>query len=80
MTNRKYPSGQTDWKATLKQLKGVDEMFEVLERDKQLPRFPEFLIACLVMGNSECVNLKKMFPKHCKALDAWLTDCAYGEA
>ncbi len=73
MTNRKFPNSGADWKATLKQLKGVDEMFEVLEKDKGLPSFPEFFISCLLMGTSECINLKTMFPKLHKDLSVWLT-------
>ena len=74
MTNRKYPEGSKEWKAELKKLKGVDVMFEKLEKDKGLPSFPEFFIACLIMGNSECVNLKELFPKLHKDLSAWLAN------
>lgn len=63
----------------VRKLRDVDAMFAVLEEDKRLPSFPEFLIACLIMGNAERVNLKAMFPEHCKALSACLPTVWYNE-
>lgn len=72
MAKKKRRHASTGWKAVLNELKGVDAMFEVLEKDKRLPSFGEFFIASLVMGNAECVNLKAMFPKLHADLIAWL--------
>ena len=58
----------------MKDLEGVDALFEVLEKDKRLPRFSEFFMTCLIAGNAECVNLKVMFPKLHTDLSVWLSD------
>ena len=73
MQNRKTPNTQAAWQKAAQQLKGVDALFDVLEKDKRLPSFPEFFMTCLIMGNAECVNLKTMFPKLYSDLSAWLT-------
>ena len=47
----------------IKQLKGVDALFSSLEKDKTLPTFIEHLTLCIILGTSEKVNLKTMYPK-----------------
>ena len=47
----------------IKQLKGVDTLFASLEKDKTLPTFVEHVALCIILGTSERVNLKTMYPK-----------------
>lgn len=72
MTNRKKQYQNRNWKTIRKELQGVDILFETLAKDKRLPTFGEFFLNCLVMGNAECVNLKKLYPQHYEGLSAWL--------
>lgn len=52
----------------------ISKKFRELEQDEGLPSFGEFLISCLVIGNSECVNLKQLFPEHHRRLSSWLQE------
>ena len=65
---RKAGYSKKDWKAELKKLHGIDAVLERLEQDHRLPTFPEFFLACLIMGNGECINIKAMFPELYKNL------------
>lgn len=73
MIHRTKPLGPSDLKAVLKEIKGVDKMLEMLEKDKRLPGFGAFFIACIVAGDIECVNLKAMFPKLYNDLTVWIS-------
>ncbi len=64
--------GKSNWKAQFKKVQGIDAVLEVLQKDKRLPTFPELFIACLIIGDAECVNLKTMFPSLYKDLSVWL--------
>ena len=62
MEKNKTQKGWQSRSEVLKELAAVDKLFAELERSKLLPTFTEFFIACLMLGEGECVNLKKMFP------------------
>ena len=47
----------------IKQLKRVDTLFTSLEKDKTLPTFVEHVALCIILGKSEKVNLRTMYPK-----------------
>lgn len=55
-----------------KELAAVKRLLQTIEDDKSLPTFLDFFIECLVLGNSENVNLKVMYPKVYKKLSTWL--------
>ena len=54
------------------ELRGVDKLFADIKRDKTLPTFGEHVMLCIVLGTSENVNLKGMYPKLHKKLSDWL--------
>ncbi len=62
MVKKKTQKGRQSQSAVLKELAAVDKLFAELEKSKMLPTFPEFFIACLILGEGECANLKTMFP------------------
>lgn len=49
--------------AVLKRLKAVEKLFSKLQQDKTLPTFTEHIALCILLGTSESVNLKNMYPK-----------------
>lgn len=55
-----------------KELKGVDRLFADIKKDKTLPTLGEHVMLCIVLGTSEHVNLKGMYPKLHKKLSSWL--------
>lgn len=59
---KRYTEPKKELKKIRKELKGIDELFAAINKDKKLPTFGEFYMLCLVLGNAECVNLKKMYP------------------
>ena len=44
------------------ELRKVDKLFADLEKDKTLPSFVQHVAICMVLGTSEKVNLKAMYP------------------
>jgi len=57
-----------------KELAKVEMVFRSIENDKSLPTFGNFFMQCLVMGIAEKVNLKVMYPKMYKKLNAVLKE------
>jgi hypothetical protein len=55
-----------------KELADVNRLFRTIQNDKTLPTFLSFFLECLVMGTSENVNLKLMYPKVHHKLSKWL--------
>jgi hypothetical protein len=62
MTKTKRDS-KTEKSKLIKKLKVVDTLFVDLEKDKTLPTFVEHFALCIILGSSEKVNLKTMYPK-----------------
>ena len=56
-----------------KELKQVDALFAGIAKDKSLPTFVEHVFLCIVLGTSEKVNLKAMYPKLYAKLSKWVT-------
>lgn len=56
-----------------KELKQVDTLFANIAKDKSLPTFTEHVLLCIVLGTSEHVNLKTMYPKLHSKLNKWVT-------
>lgn len=57
----------------VQELKAVDKLFADMSKDKSLPSFGEHVLYCIVLGTSENVNLKKMYPKLHRKLKTWVT-------
>ena len=55
-----------------KELKQVDAMFAAIANDKNLPTFVEHVLQCILLGTSEAVNLKVMYPKLHGTLNKWI--------
>lgn len=55
-----------------KELKKVDALFASIAKDKNLPTFVEHVFLCIVLGTSEHVNLKAMYPKLHGKLYKWV--------
>jgi len=54
---------KTEKSDLVKHLNRVDKLFVSLEKDKTLPTFVEHVALCIMLGTSEKVNLKTMYPK-----------------
>lgn len=52
-----------EMKKIQKEFKGIDKLFAELEKDKSLPTFVEFFAWCMLLENTECINLKRMYPR-----------------
>jgi hypothetical protein len=74
MKKKKTQKGTLSRSAVLKELAAVDKLYKQLEKDKKLPTFTEFFVACVVSGQEECVNLRQMFPRLYKRLATWLAN------
>ena len=57
-----------------KELAKVDKVFKSIKSDKSLPTFANFFMLCLILGTAENVNLKLMYPRAYKKLNALLED------
>jgi|GEM_PF-3112962 len=68
---KRFTEPKKDLKKIQKELKGIDKLFRGIEKDKELPTFGEFFVLCLILGNTECINLKKMYPELHSKLHKW---------
>ncbi len=58
----------------IKAIAKIDELFRRMEQDASLPTFGEHFMTCLILGNAESVNLRKMYPALYKKLTSWLAN------
>ncbi len=45
-----------------KEISKIDQVFRSIKNNKSLPSFVDFYMECIIRGNVENVNLRKMYP------------------
>lgn len=53
-------------------LEGIELLLKELKKDKSLPSFVEFFMICFILGNTEKVNLKFLYPAVHDKISSWL--------
>jgi hypothetical protein len=46
----------------IRKIKDVDQLFIYLDNHKKLPKFSDFFVECVLLGEAESVNLRKKYP------------------